>query len=48
MKMMSFARACILLNHIKRPQLASCLAQCPLQFDVTIAWHSPQILGKLN
>ena len=40
--------ACITSNRSKRPRLTSFLAQCPLQFDVTITWHSPQILGKLS
>ena len=40
-------RAYILSNHTKRPRLASCLAQCPIQFVATIVWYSLKKLGKL-
>ena len=33
-------RTCIPLNHTKRPRLAFCSKQCPLQFDATTAWHN--------
>jgi len=42
------ARACKPLNHSKRARLTSCLAQCHLKVDATIAWHSPQTLRKLT
>ena len=32
------ARAYMLSNHTNRPWLATCLAQCPLQFVATIGW----------
>jgi len=40
--------ACVTLIRANRPQLTSCLAQCPLQFEATIALNSLKILGKLT